>query len=69
MDASEASLPKFASESVSDICGHAARLYCGFEGAIECFDVAEPGSEGVRHALTPSRKAKNGQKGMNMRIH
>lgn len=39
------------------------RLYCGFENGIECFDVANPGANGTRHMLSPSRKAKQGQKG------
>ncbi|KAK9900789.1 WD40 repeat-like protein [Cystobasidium minutum MCA 4210] len=40
------------------------KLYCGFENAIECFDVANPGATGTRHMLSPSRKAKQGQKGL-----
>lgn len=39
------------------------RLYCGFENAIESFDVVNPGATGTRHMLSPSRKAKQGQKG------
>lgn len=40
------------------------KLYCGFENGIECFDVANPGANGTRHMLSPSRKAKQGQKGL-----
>ncbi|KAF8878226.1 WD40-repeat-containing domain protein [Infundibulicybe gibba] len=39
------------------------RLYCGFEDAIEVFDVAQPG-EGTRLATTPSKKSKDGLKGI-----
>ena len=38
------------------------RLYCGFEDAIEVFDVNYPG-EGTRLATTPSRKSRDGLKG------
>ncbi|KAI0262220.1 quinon protein alcohol dehydrogenase-like superfamily [Gloeopeniophorella convolvens] len=41
----------------------AERLYCGFEGAIEVFDLARPG-EGTRLLTTPSRKSKDGLKGI-----
>lgn len=40
------------------------RLYCGFESAIECFDVANPGTTGTRFHTSPSRKSKHGQKGL-----
>jgi hypothetical protein len=39
------------------------RLYCGFENAIEVFDVSHPG-EGTRIHTTPSRKSKDGLKGL-----
>ncbi|VDC05093.1 unnamed protein product [Peniophora sp. CBMAI 1063] len=39
------------------------KLYCGFEDAIEVFDVAAPG-EGTRLATTPSKKSKDGLKGI-----
>jgi len=39
------------------------RLYCGFEDAIEVFDVNYPG-EGTRLATTPSRKSRDGLKGI-----
>ena len=39
-----------------------ARLYCGFEDAIEIFDVQRPG-EGERLPTTPSKKSKDGLKG------
>ena len=40
------------------------RIYCGFEDAIEVFDVHRPGNdEGVRLHTTPSKKAKDGLKG------
>lgn len=38
------------------------RLYCGFENAIEAFDIHRPG-EGVRLPTTPSKKSKDGLKG------
>lgn len=38
------------------------RLYCGFEDAIEIFDVQRPG-EGERLSTTPSKKSKDGLKG------
>lgn len=39
------------------------RLYCGFEDAIEVFDVSRPG-EGKRLHTTPSKKSKDGLKGI-----
>jgi len=39
------------------------RLYCGFEDAIEVFDINYPG-EGTRLATTPSRKSRDGLKGI-----
>lgn len=41
----------------------AQRLYCGFEDAIEVFDLARPG-EGTRIPTTPSKKSKDGLKGI-----
>ncbi|KAG6862108.1 hypothetical protein C0995_005920 [Termitomyces sp. Mi166 len=41
----------------------AERLYCGFEDAIEVFDVSRPGS-GTRLPTTPSKKSKDGLKGI-----
>ncbi|KAG5650209.1 hypothetical protein H0H81_000310 [Sphagnurus paluster] len=41
----------------------AERLYCGFEDAIEVFDVNRPG-EGTRLPTTPSKKSKDGLKGI-----
>ncbi|KAF5393679.1 hypothetical protein D9757_000347 [Collybiopsis confluens] len=41
----------------------AQKLYCGFEDAIEVFDVATPG-EGIRLSTTPSKKSKDGLKGI-----
>ena len=38
------------------------RLYCGFEDAIEVFDVHRPG-EGTRVHTTPSKKSRDGLKG------
>jgi hypothetical protein len=38
------------------------RLYCGFEDAIEVFDLTRPG-EGTRLMTTPSKKSKDGLKG------
>ncbi|KAF5338168.1 hypothetical protein D9758_014726 [Tetrapyrgos nigripes] len=45
--------------SAYDTC----RLYCGFEDAIEVFNVGQPG-EGTRLATTPSKKSKDGLKGI-----
>ncbi|PPQ84708.1 hypothetical protein CVT25_014060 [Psilocybe cyanescens] len=39
------------------------RLYCGFEDAIEVFDITRPG-EGTRIPTTPSKKSKDGLKGI-----
>ncbi|KAJ3920129.1 WD40-repeat-containing domain protein [Lentinula edodes] len=41
----------------------AQKLYCGFEDAIEVFDVATPG-EGTRLATTPNKSSKDGLKGI-----
>ncbi|KAI0310854.1 hypothetical protein OF83DRAFT_1252248 [Amylostereum chailletii] len=41
----------------------ADKLYCGFEDAIEVFDLNAPG-EGTRLATTPSRKSRDGLKGI-----
>ncbi|KIJ06803.1 hypothetical protein PAXINDRAFT_91462 [Paxillus involutus ATCC 200175] len=41
----------------------ADKLYCGFEDAIEIFDVQRPG-EGDRLQTTPSKKSKDGLKGI-----
>ncbi|KAL1709660.1 WD40-repeat-containing domain protein [Schizophyllum commune] len=41
----------------------ATRIYCGFEDAIEVFDVMVPG-EGTRLLTTPSKKSKDGLKGI-----
>jgi telomerase Cajal body protein 1 len=42
------------------------RIYCGFEDAIEVFDVQRPGNdEGTRLHTTPSKKARDGLKGQN----
>jgi len=38
------------------------RLYCGFDDAIEIFDIQQPG-EGERLPTTPSKKSKDGLKG------
>ncbi|KAG1876720.1 hypothetical protein DFJ58DRAFT_866111, partial [Suillus subalutaceus] len=40
----------------------ANKLYCGFEDAIEIFDIQQPG-EGDRLPTTPSKKSKDGLKG------
>lgn len=42
---------------------HLHRLYCGFEDAVEVFDFARPG-EGTRLMTTPSKKSKDGLKGI-----
>ncbi|KJA24833.1 hypothetical protein HYPSUDRAFT_200108 [Hypholoma sublateritium FD-334 SS-4] len=41
----------------------AQKLYCGFEDAIEVFDLSRPG-EGTRLPTTPSKKSKDGLKGI-----
>ncbi|KAJ6590851.1 hypothetical protein B0H10DRAFT_2091731 [Mycena sp. CBHHK59/15] len=41
----------------------ATRLYCGFEDAIEVFDVARPAA-GTRVHTTPSKKSRDGMKGI-----
>ncbi|KAG0697486.1 WD40-repeat-containing domain protein [Suillus ampliporus] len=41
----------------------ADKLYCGFEDAIEIFDIQHPG-EGDRLPTTPSKKSKDGLKGI-----
>ncbi|KAJ7171274.1 WD40-repeat-containing domain protein [Mycena filopes] len=41
----------------------ATKLYCGFEDAIEVFDIGRPG-EGTRLPTTPSRKSRDGLKGI-----
>ncbi|KAF8797613.1 hypothetical protein BYT27DRAFT_7125292 [Phlegmacium glaucopus] len=41
----------------------AHKLYCGFEDAIEIFDLSRPG-EGTRLHTTPSKKSKDGLKGI-----
>ncbi|KAG5338320.1 hypothetical protein C0989_007558 [Termitomyces sp. Mn162] len=41
----------------------AERLYCGFEDAIEVFDISRPG-HGTRLPTTPSKKSKDGLKGI-----
>ncbi|KAF9475604.1 hypothetical protein BDN70DRAFT_935760 [Pholiota conissans] len=41
----------------------AQKLYCGFEDAIEMFDLSRPG-EGTRIPTTPSKKSKDGLKGI-----
>ncbi|KAJ7606634.1 WD40-repeat-containing domain protein, partial [Roridomyces roridus] len=41
----------------------ATRLYCGFEDALEVFDVAQPG-EGTRLHTSPSKKSRDGLKGI-----
>jgi len=44
---------------------NATKIYCGFEDAIEIFDVHRPGNdEGTRLYTTPSKKTKDGLKGI-----
>ena len=38
-------------------------MYCGFENAIEIFDVNSPGATGDRIKTTPNRNSRDGQKG------
>ncbi|GAA5975875.1 hypothetical protein JCM10908_005311 [Rhodotorula pacifica] len=39
-------------------------LYCGFENAVEIFDVSRPGETGFRMSTTPTRSSRAGQKGI-----
>ncbi|KAG7558247.1 hypothetical protein FFLO_02810 [Filobasidium floriforme] len=50
----------------SSLCfnGDASRLYCGFDSAIEVFEFNRPGSSGTRLKTSPTRKSRDGQKGM-----
>ncbi|GAA5925713.1 hypothetical protein JCM3775_001481 [Rhodotorula graminis] len=41
-----------------------ASLYCGFDNAIEIFDVGRPGDEGYRLKTTRTRSSRDGQKGI-----
>lgn len=63
---SEDSLPVFLWSGMllglTQCCPTYTRLYCGFEDAIEIFDVQRPG-EGERLSTTPSKKSKDGLKG------
>lgn len=40
-----------------------ARFYCGFQDAIEIFDITRPGASGHRQHMSPSKKNKSGMKG------
>ncbi|QRV85263.1 WD40 domain-containing protein [Ceratobasidium sp. AG-Ba] len=40
------------------------RLYCGFEDAIEIFDVHNPGVEGTRLHTVPTKKSRDGLRGI-----
>ncbi|KAG8684360.1 hypothetical protein FRC09_015440, partial [Ceratobasidium sp. 395] len=40
------------------------RLYCGFEDAIEVFDVHYPGAEGTRLHTVPTKKSRDGLRGI-----
>ncbi|CED85601.1 Guanine nucleotide-binding protein [Phaffia rhodozyma] len=42
----------------------ATKLYCGFQNAIEVFDLSRPGDAGERLHTSPSKKTKSGQKGI-----
>ncbi|BGP54484.1 hypothetical protein JCM8202v2_002065 [Rhodotorula sphaerocarpa] len=46
------------------VAPHDMTLYCGFENAIEVFDVGRPGEEGFRMHTTPTRSSRQGQKGI-----
>ncbi|CAG8580198.1 12420_t:CDS:10 [Ambispora gerdemannii] len=41
-----------------------SRIYCGYNNMIEIFDSGRPGREGEKHPTTPTRKSKEGQKGV-----
>jgi len=49
------------SELLSEV-EHYTRLYCGFDSAIEIFDVNRPG-EGTRLFTSPNKKSRDGMKG------
>ncbi|EPQ56054.1 hypothetical protein GLOTRDRAFT_41432, partial [Gloeophyllum trabeum ATCC 11539] len=53
----------YANKQLSADWRNSSRLYCGFEDAIEVFDVVSPG-EGSRLHTTPSKKSKDGLKGI-----
>jgi len=40
------------------------RIYCGFENGVQVFETSRPGNEAKKLATTPTRKSKDGQKGM-----
>ncbi|KAG8795584.1 hypothetical protein FRC12_012323 [Ceratobasidium sp. 428] len=40
------------------------KLYCGFEDAIEVFDVHHPGAEGTRLHTVPTKKSRDGLRGI-----
>ncbi|SCV67852.1 BQ2448_5463 [Microbotryum intermedium] len=39
-------------------------LICGYDNALEIFDVSVPGAEGVRIPTSPTKKSRSGQKGI-----
>ncbi|KAL1926903.1 hypothetical protein VTP01DRAFT_5233 [Rhizomucor pusillus] len=41
-----------------------SRIYCGYENMIEIFDIQRPGQESIKIPTLPTRKSKNGQKGI-----
>lgn len=54
--------PRFCTLMYVTPCLCGVRLYCGFEDAIEVFDIHRPG-EGTRLRTTPSKKSRDGLKG------
>lgn len=40
------------------------RIYCGLENSVQVFDTARPGNQGQTIYTTPTRKSKEGQKGI-----
>lgn len=41
-----------------------SKIYCGFENCVQVFETSRPGNEGWKFSTTPTRKAKEGQKGI-----
>ncbi|GAA5852394.1 hypothetical protein JCM9279_001188 [Rhodotorula babjevae] len=55
---------RFAAPSSMSFSPDGTSLYCGFDNAIEIFDVGRPGDEGYRLKTTRTRSSRDGQKGI-----
>ncbi|GAA5834059.1 hypothetical protein JCM11251_003606 [Rhodosporidiobolus azoricus] len=55
---------RFVAPHSMDFSPDGTSLYCGFDNAIEIFDVSAPGAAGTRLSTTPTRSSKSGQKGI-----